>query len=340
MLPQAGHIALQPRAATTPIRILSQMPFFDAREKEQIEAAAGNVRVELVQASSPADFREKLREAEVVFGGIRAADLDFAPKLKWIQTPGAGMEGFDEKVLKQIPVTNMARIFAPGIAETGIGLLLAISRGIGTYYMKQFYTKRTMDVVGTIKSPDHIELAGRTMGVVGFGGIGYETARRAHFGFGMKIIATDAKPLPKPEWVETLREPEWYRELVKQSDVIVAAAPHTRQTERMFNEEVFRSMKRDAIFIALSRGKLFDDMALVKVLKEKAIRGAGLDVFPMEPPPSTHPIYDCDNVVMTAHTSGWGVERQTRLIAHFAENIRRYAAGLPLLAQVDKEKGY
>jgi phosphoglycerate dehydrogenase-like enzyme len=123
-------------------------------------------------------------------------------------------------------------------------------------------------------------------------------------------------------------------------DVLVSAAPHTPQTERMFNEKVFRSMKKTAYFLNMSRGRLMDDLALVKALKEGWIAGAGLDVMPQEPPPSTHPIFDCDNVVMTAHTSGWSPDRQVRLIDLFAENVRRYAIGAPLLNVVDKKAGY
>jgi phosphoglycerate dehydrogenase-like enzyme len=322
-----------------PLRILTSTAF-TPEELNHLRKAAQGRAVEIITASSQEEFRAKLPTAEVVFGGIRAADLDYAPKLKWIQTPAAGMEGFDPKVLASpIVVTNMARVYAPGIAETAMGLLLAITRGIGTYYMPQFY-KREWKPVGTVKSPDHIELAGRSMGIVGFGGIGSEIAWRAHFGFGMKIYATDAKPLPKPHWVEELRDPGYFPEMARSVDVLVSAAPHTKATEGMFNEQVFRSMKKGAIFIAMSRGKLFDDMALVKVLKEGHLRGAGLDVFPMEPIPSNHPIFDCNNVVMTPHTSGWGVERQERLVGHFAENIRRYTLGQPMLAVVDKTTGY
>jgi phosphoglycerate dehydrogenase-like enzyme len=122
--------------------------------------------------------------------------------------------------------------------------------------------------------------------------------------------------------------------------VLVAAAPHTPQTERMFNEAVFRSMKKTAYFLAMSRGRLFDDMALVRALKEGWIAGAGLDVFPQEPPPASHAIFDCPNVVMTAHTSGWSPDRQVRLIDLFAENVRRYTEGLPLINVVDKKRGY
>jgi phosphoglycerate dehydrogenase-like enzyme len=191
-----------------------------------------------------------------------------------------------------------------------------------------------------VKSADHTELVGRTMGIVGMGGIGSMLAKRAHYGFDMRIVATDAKPIPKPDCVAELHDPGWFMQMAPQVDVLVAAAPHTPKTERMFNEQVFRSMKKTAYFLALSRGKLYDDMALVKALKEGWIAGAGLDVFPVEPPPSNHPIFDCPNVVMTAHTSGWSPDRQVRLIDEFAENVRRYTEGLPLMKVVDKKAGY
>ena len=322
-----------------PLRIVV-MQSFEPKELEILTKAAVGRKVEIVQARGRDDLRAKLPQAEVLFGAISAAELDSAPKLKWIQAGGAGMEGFDKQVLASpVTVTNMARVFAPGIAETAMGLLLCISRGISTYYMPQFY-KRQWKEVGTVKSPDHIELAGRTMGIVGMGGIGSEVAKRAHYGFGMKVWATDPKPMPKPDFVEILREPAWFPEMAKQVDVLVSAAPHTAKTEGMFSEAIFRSMKKGSIFIAMSRGKLYDDMALVKVLKEGHLRGAGLDVFPIEPIPANHPIFDCTNVVMTPHTSGWGVERQERLVAHFAENIRRYTIGEPLIAVVDKVAGY
>ena len=156
----------------------------------------------------------------------------------------------------------------------------------------------------------------------------------------MRVVATDAGSAPKPDYVAELHDPSWLIEMVSHSDVVVAAAPLTRETERMFNEEVFHHMKKTAIFIALSRGGLFDDLALVRALKEGWIAGACLDVFPQEPPPSDHPIFDCPNVVMTAHTAGWGPGRQDRLVALFAENVRRFVAGEPLLNLVDKAKGY
>jgi phosphoglycerate dehydrogenase-like enzyme len=327
------------QAQQNPIRVVT-MYQFEPYEVSQIQNAVPNTKVEVVICRNRDEFRTQLRDAEVVYGDLRGPELDLAPKLKWIQSGGAGVENMDASVRKSpVVLTNYARTFAHGISETGIGLLLCLTRGISKYYMPQFY-KRQMKPVGTPKSDHHTELVGRTMGIVGMGGIGSMTARRAYYGFDMRIVATDAKPLPKPDYVAELHDPSWFMTMVPQVDVLVAAAPHTPQTERMFNEKVFYSMKPTAYFIALSRGMLFDDMALVKALKAGRIAGAGLDVFPQEPPPSTHPIFDCPNVVMSAHSSGWSPDRQVRLIEVFADNVRRYAAGLPLVNVVDKARGY
>lgn len=335
----APYLQSNIQAQAEPLKIVT-MYKFEPGELAKIKSVVKS-RVDIEFCATRDEFRAKLRDAEVVYGDIKGAELDLAPKLKWIMAGGAGMEGMLDDAHRKSPivVTNYARTFAPGITETAMGLLLCLTRGITTYYMPQFY-KRQMNPVGTPKSPDHVELVGKKMGIVGMGGIGSLLARRAHYGFDMRIVGTDAKPMPKPDFVEELHDPSWFMEMVPQVDVLVSAAPHTKITERMFNEKVFRSMKKTAYFLALSRGKLFDDMALVKALKEGWIAGAGLDVFPEEPPPSSHPIFDCKNVVMSAHTSGWSPDRQVRLIDLFAENVRRYVNGFPLMNVVDKQAGY
>ncbi len=320
------------------MRIVTTYPF-EPGEIACIQQAAG-VPVEIVICGTREEFREQLTEAEVVYGDISEEELRLARKLRWIQAGAAGLDTLDPAVFKSpIPLTNYAGTFAPGIAETALGMLLCLTRGISRYYVPQFLRRR-MDPVGTMKSAHHTELAGRTMGIAGMGGIGRALARRAHYGLDMRVFGTDTRTASKPEYVAELRDPSWFMEMASQVDVLVAAAPLTRATERMFNEQVFRSMRKSAYFLALSRGNLFDDMALVKALQENWIAGAGLDVFPQEPPPPEHPIFDCPNVVMTAHTSGWSPDRQFRLIALFAENVRRYAAGEPLVNLVDKQKGY
>jgi len=321
------------------LRIVTMHPFTPP-EIEQIKAASPKASIDFTVCQSREEFDQQSKDAEVVYGDIRGEALRSASKLKWLQAGGAGLETLDP-ALREHPavLTNFARTFAPAISETAIGMLLCLTRGISRYYMPQF-SRREWKPVGTVKSADHVEISGRTMGIVGLGGIGVATARRAHYGFDMRIVATDSRPIHKPEYVAELRDPGWFQQMVPQVDVLVAAAPHTPETERMFNEQVFRSMKKTAYFLALSRGMLFDDMALVRALKESWIAGAGLDVFPQEPPPADHPIFDCPNVVISAHTSGWSPDRQLRLIELFAENVRRYTEGLPLINVVDKKAGY
>ena len=324
---------------TVSLQIVTMHPFEPA-EIDQIKAAAPRATVELAVCRTREEFDAKVKDADIVYGDVRGEALNSASKLKWVQAGGAGIEGMNPALFESsIVITNFARTFAPAISETAIGMLLCLTRGISKYYIPQFQ-KREWKPVGSVKSADHVEISGRTMGIVGLGGIGCAVARRAFYGFEMRVVAVDERPLHKPEYVAELHDTGWFHEMVPQVDVLVAAAPHTPATDRMFSEQVFRNMKKSAYFLALSRGKLFDDMALVKALQEGWIAGAGLDVFPQEPVPSSHQIFDCPNVVMTMHTSGWSVDRQKRLIEFFAENVRRYAEGLPLLNVVDKSRRY
>jgi phosphoglycerate dehydrogenase-like enzyme len=128
--------------------------------------------------------------------------------------------------------------------------------------------------------------------------------------------------------------------MVPQVDILVSAAPSTKVTEAMFNEKVFRAMKKTAYFINVSRGALVDDAALVRALKEGWIAGAGLDATRLEPLPPTDPYWDCPNLILTCHSAGFSPQRQQRLIGLLAENVRRYTSGLPLMNVVDKQRGY
>ena len=322
-----------------PVRVVTKFPF-DLVEIERLQSAAAERPVQIVTCSTESEYLQALAEAEVIFGSCRGSDLSAAPRLRWIQSSAAGVENLDAEIrASPVTLTNYAGAFAPGIAETTFGLLLALTRGLSRYYIPQFM-RHEWKPVGTAKSPHHVEIAGLTMGIVGLGGIGRAIARTAHHGFQMRVIATDARPEVCPDYVAELHPPAWFDQLLLQSDVVVAAAPLTPETRGMFDEPAFRRMRPAAYFLAVSRGQLFDDMALASALKENRIAGAGLDVFPLEPPPADHPIFDCPNVVMSMHTSGWGPNRQKRLIDLFRENLRRYVHGEALLNVVNKELGF
>ena len=232
----------------------------------------------------------------------------------------------------------MQKIFAPVIAESAISLLLSLTRGLVQFAIPNFNNKKWDRDPGDGTVLD--DLYNKTIGIVGMGGIGSETARRLHYGFNMRVLATDAKPMHKPDFVEELHDPGWFMEMVPKVDVLMSAAPLTKHTKEMFNEQVFSNMKRSAYFINVSRGGLVKNDALIDALKSKKIRGAGLDVATPEPLPANHPFWSCPNLVITAHNSTEAESRYPRMFGLIVENVRRYSLGLPLMNVVDKEKGY
>jgi len=304
-------------------------------EVAQITAAGKDVQ--LILPKNADELNRVLPEADVVFGSLNAEWLAKAKSLRWFQATEAGMERvlFPELTKSDIVVTNMARMFAPAISETVIAMLLSLTRGLNKYYFPQFQQRKFNS------EREHlVEVEGMTMGIVGMGGIGQATATHAHYGFNMKVLATDAKPLAKPVFVDTLREPGWLMEMVPQVDILVSAAPATPETRNLFNEKVFRAMKKTAYFFNVSRGALIDEDALARALKEGWIAGAGVDATKDEPLLPTHPYWDCPNLILTCHSAGFSPQRQIRFIGLLSENVRRYTSGLPLMNVVDKVRGY
>ena len=291
--------------------------------------------IELKYCRSDEEFSRELAGAHVIFGGVTRENLAAAKNLRWVQYPAAGVEHvlFPELIDSPVVLTNMQRMYSPTISETVFALLLALARGIDRYTL-QTREHQWKNVEGLR------EISGMTMGLVGMGGIGTDTAYRAHYGFHMKVLGVDPKPLPKPAFVAELHSLEWLPKMVPQVDVLVCAAPHTRVSENMLNDSVFRAMKPTAYFINVSRGKIVDTPALVRALQEKRIAGAGLDVVYREPLPSDDPLWSTPNVLITSHTSAVSQGSTDRCRAMFVENIRRYVAGLPLLNVVDKKRGY
>lgn len=291
--------------------------------------------IELKAGLSEDAFHAELADSHVIFGSFTRADLSIAKQLRWIQWGAAGVEGilWPELVESPVVLTNMQRIYAPVISETAIALMLALARGIPRYAVQtQQHEWRTLDGLN--------EVSGMTLGLVGLGGIGTETARRAHFGFNMTVLAVDPKPIPKPDFVAELHSLEWLPQMAARADILMSATPHTPLSEGMLNESVFRAMKKSAYFINVSRGKVVNTPALVRALKDGRIAGAGLDVAYREPLPPEDELWAAPNLIITCHTSGWSAKVQERRMELFAENARRYVAGLPLLNVVDKRRGY
>jgi len=134
--------------------------------------------------------------------------------------------------------------------------------------------------------------------------------------------------------------PDGLPELLEIADVVVMAAPLTPATRGMIGAAALARMKPTAYFINVGRGASVDETALARALSERRIAGAAIDVFAEEPPPAGHPLYACDNVIVSPHVSGFLPSYDDRCADLFAENLRRWLAGAPLLNLVDRARGY
>ena len=258
-----------------------------------------------------------------------------------MQSVSAGVEHqlYPEFANSDVVLTNAKGCYAPAIAEHTIGLLFSLTRNIG-HQIRNMAAHNW----GRGGEETQIEMKNLTMGIVGFGGIGRQIARRAR-AMDMRIIATDIQGFYKEQIGDICDEIYHVQEgglqkLLENSDVVVSAAPHTPLSEGMFGAPQFSQMKKGAIFINVSRGKLMDTDALMAALESGHLSGAGLDVTNPEPLPEDHPLWDFDNVTITSHISGRSQHSWNRLQSVFVENVRRYVYGLEMMNLVDKQAGF
>ena len=174
---------------------------------------------------------------------------------------------------------------------------------------------------------------------VGFGGTGRAVARRA-LGFGMRVLAVDIEDVAPEPGVEAIWKPDRLDELLGLSDVVVIALPLTKATHHLFTRDLFRRMRPSATLINVTRGAIVYGDDLLVALEKGWLWSAGLDVTDPEPLPPGHPLWTHPRVIVTPHTAGGSPRRAGRVIATFCENLRRLRAGQPLLALIDKRKGY
>ena len=175
--------------------------------------------------------------------------------------------------------------------------------------------------------------------ILGLGGIGKQIAHRAA-GFNMTILAIEPQQMEKPRHVRGIYPPDELNNLLPDADIVVSCVPLTKHTFRYFGKQQFDLMKPTAYFINIGRGRTVVTEDLMDALRSKSISGAGLDVTDPEPLPADHPLWDIENVVITPHMSGRTQESWHRVWLLLRENVRRFAAGEPMLNVVNKQAGY
>lgn len=265
--------------------------------------------------------------------------LEKATRLTWVHAGSAGVDSLmSNKALvgnEKIVLTNARGVHGPAIADHAIGMLLQLTRQLGYYASEQ--ERGTWSRGDTPERP--IALAGKTMLVVGIGGIGTEVAKRAH-GFGMRVIATRRSDTPAPDYVEHVGKPDTLKEMLPEADVVAICTPLTPETQGLFNADMIAAMKKGSYLINIGRGKIVDSDALAAALNDGRLGGACLDVTDPEPLPSGHALWKARNIVITPHVSADSDLTDARRVRLFNENVRRFGAGEPLLNCVDVKAGY
>ena len=335
------------------LNVLVTMPFPDAL-LDRMRAVSPRVTVTRADAAT-ADYRD----AHVLYAGNPPRELSRAPKLAWVQLHMAGVNTLADHPLyaqSRLPLTTTSGVHAATIAEYAIAMLLALAHRVPR--MVEWRAKggwppdaeRWSLFVPT-------EVRGATLGIIGYGSIGRELARIAQSAFAMRILACKRDPSrrtddgyalpgtgdPDGRLPEAWFSPDKLTDMLAQSDVVVLAAPLTRETERMIDARALAAMKPSAYFINVGRGASVDEAALAEALAERRIAGAAVDVFAEEPPPPGHALYRRgapDNVILSPHVSGFLPSYDDKCTDLFAENLRRFLSGAPLLNVVDRAKGY
>lgn len=278
--------------------------------------------------------------AEVAFSSQVSRDqLRAAPRLRWIHSPAAGVGGmlFPEMLESKVIITNSRGMAADTMAEHVLAVTLALFRRIPLAVRRQIERAWAQDEISALGHP---RLEGSHVLVVGLGAIGGAVARRMA-ALGARVTGirrrTDGSPVPG---VSAVHAPGDLHATLPHADVVVIAAPHTRETRGLIGPAELAVMRPDAVLVNVSRGRLVDETALAAALRSGRPAAAALDVFEREPLPRESPLWGLPNVLITPHTSGFQPDHWDAATDLFADNLRRLERGEPLLNLVDKAQGY
>ncbi len=322
-----------------------------AGDLERIRDAAPGARIVNLSVEGLADG--PVDDVEVLLRGWLSSDafdrlLAHAPKLRWVHSATSGVERAltPTALARGIVVTNARGVFSRPIAEHVVLMILALSRRLPQ--LLELQRERTWQPL------EGRELRDLTVGIVGYGSLGRAVASLLG-AFGARVIATKRRPdvpdepatdaedgFPFEARLDRVLGPsvDDLHALLGESDVVVLAAPLTAETENMIGDAALAAMRPDAWLINVARGRLVDEGALVRALREGRIGGAALDVFREEPLGPASPMWDVPNLVITPHTAWSSARVLDRSVDLFCDNLRRFRAGEPLRNVVDPSAGY
>ena len=322
--------------------------FVDPKTPEELEWIAELEPVSSLEVTAPENdsrevLEEMLRTANAIVTQRRSVDaavIESAPQLKLIQRYGTRPDGVDLEAARKagVQVATMPLRGCIAVAELAITLVLALSKKLieahratvsGAYRdleVEPMKTSQRRHNFQWMSLPGLLEVYGRKLGIIGFGEIGTETARRAR-ALGMEVLYNKRTRLsPSAEAAEGVRYAT-KDELLREADFIHLSTPLTPETEKMIGARELSLMRPTAFLVNTCRGGVVDEDALVDALKAEKIAGAGLDVFVYEPIPYDHPLLKCDNVILTPHIGGGTGGARVKQMVDVLENVAEFAQG-------------
>jgi phosphoglycerate dehydrogenase-like enzyme len=286
----------------------------------------------------PSIWLEHLKNAEIVAGWkkeITEHCLQGTSQLKWLQTWSAGVNNvpLTELESRNIQLTSANGVHAYPISESIFGLMLGLTRKIHTYVKNQQSKKWH-------HAHMNLEMHEKTVGILGVGAIGKETAKIAK-AFGMKVIGVRHSGTEE-DFVDEMYTQDHLNDILPLCDYVVITLPLTKKTYRLIGAEQLKLMRSSAFLINIGRGEIVDEAALVQALTENEIAGAGLDVFEKEPLSEDSPLWDMENVIITPHIAGSTEYYNKRVMDDiFIPNLKSYIKDRKMTINVvDFEKGY
>lgn len=284
------------------------------------------------QAWTPAEVTERIGEADVlvVSGFWRNDLLDIAPRLRFIQSIGAGYDQFPLESLKErgIRLASAQGVNRNAVSEHAMAHVLAFARHIHTgrdNQQRHHWRGMLSDL-----SQREDELGGKTMLIIGLGGIGSRLARLAK-AFDMRVIATKRNPAIAQGPADEVHTPDRLMDLLPQADFVVLTCPLTSATENLIDGPALATMKNSAYLINMARGRCVDEPALLAALQDRSIAGAGIDHFWDEPLPQDSPFWNMEQVLITPHTGGETRMYEENVIDILLENLERLWRGETVL---------
>lgn len=277
---------------------------------------------------------DEIKHAECIIGNLTLDKLALCDQTKFMQLGSAGSDAYAAALNENCILCNASGCYGPAISEYMLGVCLSLMLRLPQYRDQQHL--RAWKNAGKVSS-----ILGSKVLIVGLGDIGSQFAVKMR-ALGAEITGIRRNTSIKPDYVDAVASLDELDTLLPQMDIVASCLPNSNATQHVFKTEQFKAMKNSAIFINVGRGKAVDTDALCDALKNHEIYGAALDVVDPEPLPLNHPLWSCDNLLLTPHIAGGdNLELTTELIYKLTtDNLEAYLKGEELKNVVDRRTGY